>query len=345
MHRISFLKIILCCLLIIVSGCILASSEPLPESVHPYSNDFEQTWPPIQSDGATQIRLHFDSLKLARVDGPSSRNDKLILSDKYGEKLKTYESVFGVDEHDFWTDWYETDTLNVTLDTDSSGTDYGFKIDKKETRMGVSSSPKSLPESDHPYASHYNYTWPAIVSNKPGTSQIQIHFEYLDLSDEDKLVIYNKYGNIVETYPSWFTSGKKNNFWTKLYQGDELKVELLTSDEGTSNGFKIDDKKTLDEPNNPSLNSNNSETTKTKKIPESSSGKQSTPGTASSQTNKETTINNYNSIILIPVKDGKIFDIHFVEITNQILQTQNISILIVLFLLIIFCIYIKIRDE
>ncbi|NLN44765.1 MAG: CUB domain-containing protein [Methanosarcina sp.] len=140
MSNINILKIVLCCLFIVT--CIpTASSEPLAESDHPYANNFEYTWT-ISEPGAAQIRLHFEYLKLAKNKKTSLDYDKLILYDKYDRVLAIYgDGMWGVNSHDFWTEWYTGDTLKVKLVTDSSGTANGFIIDKTETRINEKSEP------------------------------------------------------------------------------------------------------------------------------------------------------------------------------------------------------------
>ncbi|MHB8103584.1 MAG: hypothetical protein ACYDEF_15795 [Methanosarcina sp.] len=334
MYRVSISKIILCCILIIINGCGLASSSgPLPESDHPYLNDFDHTW--IKKEpGAPQIRLHFENLKLAKDEGffPLAV-DKLILLDKYDNELVTYggysESYFGFEKQDFWTDWYAGDTLKVKLVTDSSGTDYGFKIDKIENRTGASTSTNSLPESDHPYASNFKYTWPAIIS-EPGTARMQIHFENLDLSDKDELVIYDKYGKVIETYSGLLGRGyEKKDFSTKFFPGDTLKVELITNGEGASYGFKIDKIETrLDETNsNSEVDINSSETTNSIEVPEPSTGEKYSFDTTSSKIYN--IINNNYEVIHISNENGKIsiFDVQLFGIPKPILEHPIASLI------------------
>ncbi|AKB24521.1 hypothetical protein MSMTP_1052 [Methanosarcina sp. MTP4] len=227
MSRVSIISIILCCLLITINGCTSASAaESLPESDHPYSNNFEDTWPDISKPGATEIRLHFESLDLASYD-------KLILYDKYDNKLVTYDR--GDSNKDFWTAWYTGDTLKVKLVTDNSDTDYGFKIDKVENRSDVCISGNSLAESYHPYSNNFEYKWPDIT--EPGVTEIRLHFENLDLASYDKLILYDKYDNGLVVYD--FHDSNKD-FWTAWYTGDTLKVKLVTDNSNTDYGFKID---------------------------------------------------------------------------------------------------------
>ncbi len=226
MTRLCVLKIVLCCLLIIMIGCTSASSsESLAESKHPYANNSTYTWTNISEPGATEIRLHFSDLDIGNYD-------KLIILDKYENDLVTYSDIT---KADFWTEWYAGDTLGVRLITSDQGTGYGFKIDKLDSRSDMCISNNSLAESYHPYANNFEYKWPDI--SKPGATQIRIHFENLDLADSDILVIYDKYDNKLVTYDYWQSS---KDFWTEWYTGDTLKVKLITDNSGTAYGFKID---------------------------------------------------------------------------------------------------------
>lgn len=95
-------------------------------------------------------------------------------------------------------------------------------------------SSESLAESEHPYANNSEYKWSNI--SEPGATEIRLHFSDLDIGRYDKLIILDKYGNDLITY-SGIT---KADFWTEWYAGDTLGVRLITSDQGTRYGFKID---------------------------------------------------------------------------------------------------------
>ncbi|MDD2340659.1 MAG: hypothetical protein PHG79_10515 [Methanosarcina sp.] len=105
---------------------VCISNNSLAESYHPYANNFEYKWPDISEPGATQTRIHFESLNLADT------SDKVVLYDKYDNELVTYS--YWQSSKDFWTEWYTGDTLKVKLITGNSGTAYGFKIDKGEIK-------------------------------------------------------------------------------------------------------------------------------------------------------------------------------------------------------------------
>lgn len=258
MSRKLVIKIIFCVILILINGCTSASSsESLPESDHPYANNFKYPWT-VSEPGAAQIRLHFEYIQLASDEDLAFEGyDKLILLDKYDNKLGSYGSYDGVNSNDLWTEWYTGDTLKVKLITDSSRTDYGFKIDKVETRpekiiadehsdeSNSSEESESLPESDSPYANNFANTW---TVNEPGADQIRLHFEYIQLAyDEDlmfegydKVILLDENNRELKKYGS-YDGVNYQNFWTDWYKGDTLKIKFTTDGSRTDYGFKIDD--------------------------------------------------------------------------------------------------------
>ncbi|AKB83048.1 hypothetical protein MSBR3_2470 [Methanosarcina barkeri 3] len=168
--------------------------------------------------------------------------------DKFDNKLGEYGDYDGTNYQDFWTDWYTGDTLKVKLVTDSSRTDYGFKIDKTEIRPDKSISNNSLAESDHPYANNFVDTW---TVSEPDASQIRLHFEYIQLASDDaatiggydKVILLDKFDNKLKTYGD-YDGINYQDFWTDWYTGDTLKVKLVTDGSRTDYGFKIDRVKT-----------------------------------------------------------------------------------------------------
>ena len=105
------------------------------------------------------------------------------------------------------------------------------------------SSSESLAESKHPYANNSTYTWTNI--SEPGATEIRLHFSDLDIGNYDKLIILDKYENDLVTY----SDITKADFWTEWYAGDTLGVRLITSDQGTGYGFKIDKGETKNDKN------------------------------------------------------------------------------------------------
>ena len=177
------------------------------------------------------MRLHF-----AKLDLSSDHSDKLIILDKDGNELLDYTALKEPRE-DFWTEWYAGNTLKVILITGETNTAYGFKIDQIETRMDMAPD-SSLPESYHPYANNFVYTWPAISVSR--ATQMRLHFAKLDLSSDpsDKLIILDENGKKLNIYTG--LTGSLEDFWTDWYAGNTLKVKLETDGATIGYGFKID---------------------------------------------------------------------------------------------------------
>ena len=209
----------------------MAPSTDLPESFHPYANNFEYSWPPIIVPDKTQIRIHFSELGLA------DSLDEILIFDKNNRILKKYDSVWGgIFLEDEWTEWFTGNTITIKLITNNGRTGYGFKIDQIETRTNMTPS-TDLPESDHPYANNFVYTWPSMTV--PGATQIRICFEKLYLEDGDKLILLDKNGNQLEKYYRSFITVHNDYYWTEWFTGDTLQIRLQTDKAGNDYGFKI----------------------------------------------------------------------------------------------------------
>ncbi len=110
------------------------------------------------------------------------------------------------------------------------------------------SAAESLPESDHPYANHFEHTWPAI--SESGATQMRLHFTKLDIASDhvDKVTLLDKDGNVLATYDDEYNS---DDFWADWYTGDTIKVKFTTNGYNTAYGFKIDNVETRPEKPNP----------------------------------------------------------------------------------------------
>jgi len=102
----------------------LPEPEAIIESCHPYANNCNKTWE-IYNPDEEQVRIHFYKLELGDY------GDTLTLRDKDDNFLKEWRNTL---EEDYWTEWFNTTGLKLRLKTDSSGTAYGFLIDKIEIR-------------------------------------------------------------------------------------------------------------------------------------------------------------------------------------------------------------------
>jgi|GEM_PF-559962 len=104
------------------------TSTTLPESPHPYPNSYDKTWT-IKEPGATQIRIHFSSLKT------EARYDFVYIYDMNNVRIASYSGYY----YGHWTPWVDGDTITVRLKTDSTGIRDGFIVDSKETVNTMSS--------------------------------------------------------------------------------------------------------------------------------------------------------------------------------------------------------------
>ena len=217
-------------------GVLAQPTSSLAESFHPYANNYENTWT-ISKSGVAEIRIHFTKIEL-------KRRDYVKILDKDKKELTTYGDYYhDVSLEDVWTEWYTGDTLKVKLKTNSSGTAYGFLVDKKETR-GTAPPPEPgtcLAESFHPYANNYENTW---TISKSGVAEIRIHFTKIELKRRDYVKILDKDKKELTTYGDYYHDVSLEDVWTEWYTGDTLKVKLKTNSSGTAYGFLVDKKET-----------------------------------------------------------------------------------------------------
>jgi hypothetical protein len=232
----------------------LAPSKPvfaqgsLAESYHPYANNCENTWT-ISEPGVAEMRLHFTKIELngcydyIRI---LDKDDNVLVT--YGLPPPYYSGCPGVSLEDVWTEWYTGDTLKIKLETNDSGTAYGFLVDKKETRAKSAPSSSYLAESYHYYANNYEHTW---TVSEPGVAEMRLHFTKIELNGcYDYIRILDKDDNVLVTYglPPPYYSGcpgvSLEDVWTEWYTGDTLKIKLETNDSGTAYGFLVDQEET-----------------------------------------------------------------------------------------------------
>lgn len=94
--------------------------EPVPytlESAHPYGNSVDQTWT-IQQTGAKYLRINFLNISIEPT------YDHLYITDETGRQVAHYS------QRDLTNVTVEVagSTANIRLTSDSSVTEYGFKI-------------------------------------------------------------------------------------------------------------------------------------------------------------------------------------------------------------------------
>jgi hypothetical protein len=261
--RVHILKIIIYCF-IVINGCIpVVSSENIHiESDHPYKDDVNYKVGEVSSGGADRIKLHFVYLKLAKGSNDwGISGDRVIISDENDNQLDTFEDSNGYSREDFWTGWYSADKLKIILDTDESGKDDGFVIDKY-----ISSNETFPIASDHPYKDGVNYKVGEVSSG--GADRIKLHFVYLKLAKGsndwgiggDRVIISDEIDNQLDTFED--SNGySREDFWIGWYSADKLKIILDTDESGKDDGFVIDKYISLNETDSSSKSNDNSKST------------------------------------------------------------------------------------
>ncbi|MBN2157416.1 MAG: hypothetical protein JW776_15325, partial [Candidatus Lokiarchaeota archaeon] len=103
------------------------------ESSHPYANSLNSDpsvlaniIASIDGNGCNYMRIHFVNIST------EWNLDTLYLWDESNNLLGWYEANY----EDLITPWFNTSVVNITMETSSSGTDYGFYIDYFETYNG-----------------------------------------------------------------------------------------------------------------------------------------------------------------------------------------------------------------
>jgi hypothetical protein len=153
------------------------SSSPVNvESPHPYTIDYDNTWP-ITISGATKIRAHITRYDL------EGHYDFLKILDGSNNQITDYSGGYG--EHnvyDVWTPWVNGDTIKIRLATDYSVNYWGFNVDMVQyvTNGNVpnDSSAQAFENYNHVTYNISNWWWghcdawsaASILENEPITT-------------------------------------------------------------------------------------------------------------------------------------------------------------------------------
>lgn len=89
------------------------------ESPHNYTNNYNNTWT-VSKTGAASIRVHFSRI--------NTENNYDYVTTNAGD------SFTGSYSSGIWSSWKSGSSINITLTSDSSITDWGFKIDRVDYR-------------------------------------------------------------------------------------------------------------------------------------------------------------------------------------------------------------------
>ena len=162
------------------------TSSYLAESYHPYANNYENIWT-ISEPGVAEMRIHFTKIELLE-------DDYVRILDIDKNELATYGYSWApLSEADMWTEWFTGDTLKIKLETDGSGTAFGFIVDKKEARGAVPTpepSPSqtltpspSAQQTPTPVASPTTYEYPTPTPTPPTHITITVTPDALNISE------------------------------------------------------------------------------------------------------------------------------------------------------------------
>ena len=143
------------------------------------------------------------------------------------------ESVSLIEADDVWNLGY---TGTGTICIADTGVDYTH-VDLGNPSCSISQTINgnngSYPlESPHPYTNNYDNIW---TINKPGYSNIAVHFNRIDVEQNfDFVQLFNAQGNFVQVF-----TGSYSNTWSISIPGDTIKIRLVTDGSITDWGFNI----------------------------------------------------------------------------------------------------------
>jgi PKD repeat protein len=209
-----------------VQNALLADSG-LPSSLHPYQGNTDQTWTETVPGNPDEIYVTFDP-----QTSVEQGFDFISVADGDGEPVSgspfSGRSLAGV------TLVIPGDTVEVTLTTDFSINDFGFRI--TEITTPVSLVDTSQAESDHAYPGEADESWQVLVPGHPAAIDIvfdrrtsfEWHFDYLHVSD----------GNGTPILGSPFT-GDELAGQTITVNGDRATLRLVSDNSTEFFGLRV----------------------------------------------------------------------------------------------------------
>ena len=209
----------------LAEGAIQTGAIDLPtiESVHPYANDYDNTWTVTNPDGAaTATRVHFSRIEL------EDRVDYIIVTDVSGNE---FQRITGVYTTGLWTDPVIGRDVKILLVTDSNVGKWGFAIDQVE-----SIAQTSLIYSTHPYSNNATQSWTQTKA-ACGASGTKLHFSRLELEDGiDRIVVKDA----LDQEYQWITQSHSSGVWTAPVPGAVIKIQWVTDSSVPRWGFNVD---------------------------------------------------------------------------------------------------------
>lgn len=200
----------------------------LPESAHPYANDFDSSWSytlagnpsaiDVRFDPQTFVEWDYDFLHVMNGDGTPVTGSPFTGNDLGGRTIRVQGS-----------------TVRIRLTSDVSDGGFGFRLVSVNAATG-SAPPQDLPESSHPYADSYYGTWPYFVAGSPSAIDVTFSSDTVVEKDYDFISITDHEYNPVEGSP--FT-GDSLAGRTIRVPGSGVWIELESDDSVTGYGFRV----------------------------------------------------------------------------------------------------------
>jgi len=192
------------------------------ESPHNYTNNalIAKT---ITASNATKMRVHFSKIQ----------------TEKYYDYVYTSagDSWSGTLE-DVWSEWYYGNTMKVSLITDGSTVDYGFKIDRVEYYISSETnwkSSKSYNISKIFYSNNENQNWTISESS---AKAIRVHFKEIDLEQGYDFVTITSNSDS-KIWPDKI-HGTRTGVWSSWFPGNSININFMSDGSTTKRGFIID---------------------------------------------------------------------------------------------------------
>ena len=188
-----------------------------PQSSHPYSNSYSNTWTYTHPVAASALKITFSS------DTELEANNDFIYIKGGNENT---ERKFTGTQLKSKTLIVNGSSFTIRLSTNSSTTRYGFRITDVE--------PVNYPESPHPYTNNYSKTW---AYEYPGEAYaLKITFSSDTVLDSSGDYVYIKGSE--DTSEKKFT-GTELKSKTVTVSGNSFTIRMSTNSYTTANGFKI----------------------------------------------------------------------------------------------------------
>jgi hypothetical protein len=211
---------------------LLAESRSYYLESGSYDNNCYKQWT-VRQSGAYKIRVHFQWIRT------ESGYDYVETS--AGDRWTGHRG--GV-----WSNWANGDTIRITLRSDGSVTDDGFKIDQIEYESSSSSDSTNStyipPSSDSircssrssryyylqsgSYDDNWNKQW---TIRQSGACRIRVHFVWIRTE---------RGYDYVETSAGDRWTGHLSGVWSDWANGDTIRITLRSDRSVTDDGFKID---------------------------------------------------------------------------------------------------------